>query len=248
MPKRGNARKADEKSWEDSGLKKTEAEEQDTGSEIASFQNRLHQKDVERTKKVIQPAKSTLESGSSSLGMDELRIQRRQEYLERREQQQTELSKRKLQDEKQLFADVVLTKAEYRRMESGEKVLRLASERQLLETQVAKSLQLPSGSLIIFSTTDYKSVVELFKSEKSTEVAEDNSKGEQFFWEDTQIHKSVRKEADTSEGHDLIFDAERIKDIVRRAQSTAHEQVEPRDSERLKCTCTFDMSLTIMKV
>lgn len=109
------------------------------------FAERVRQRDLEKTKKLIED-RSSRASGSGaadaairrqladdvearSRALPSLRVHSRQEYLTKREIQQIELLRREIADDEALFAGMKISKREQQELERKKELLRLVEER-----------------------------------------------------------------------------------------------------------------------
>jgi len=108
------------------------------------FAERVREKDLERTKKVVED-RSSRNSGAAAeaaqrrqladdveartQALPSLRLHSRQEYLTKREVQQIELLRKEIADEEAYFHGMKLTKREQRDLEHKKELLRIVEER-----------------------------------------------------------------------------------------------------------------------
>lgn len=128
-------------------------------AERDALANRIKEKDMEKTKRMVEDRSS--KEGSEArkrrnLADDKdarrevlpsLRDRSRQEYLKLREQQRLELLRKKIEDEEFLFANQKLTKRERQEHEYNKQVLALAEARMKIDNKT-DGYTMPEGKLL----------------------------------------------------------------------------------------------------
>jgi pre-mRNA-splicing factor ATP-dependent RNA helicase DHX16 len=109
------------------------------------FAERMRQRDLEKTKKLVEDRSSRAsgpgaadaaarrqladDSEARTQALPSLRVHSREEYLTKREIQQIELLRREIADDEALFAGMKVSKREQRELERKKELLRLVEER-----------------------------------------------------------------------------------------------------------------------
>ncbi|GJE91798.1 pre-mRNA-splicing factor ATP-dependent RNA helicase-like protein [Phanerochaete sordida] len=122
-----------------------------------AFAERVKQRDMEKTKRVVEDRSSKTSGAAAEAAerrrladdsyareraMPSLRERSRQEYLGKRELQQLELLRREIADDEALFHGMKMTKREQRELEKKKELLRLAEERLKIDDKY-EGYQLP---------------------------------------------------------------------------------------------------------
>ena len=167
--------------------------------EKEAFEERLREKDKERTKHLVQDHSSKLaedealgrrqllnDADARKAAMPDLRERSRQEYLKKREVQKVELLKLSIADDEFLFRDDELTEQEKKRREYNKELLRLVEERQKISKEKGDRYYMPENYL------DEKGKMDKKKKEEALYARyqeEDQSKfvNEQDQWESALV-------------------------------------------------------------
>lgn len=170
------------------------------------------------------------------MNMDRLREESRRAYLKKREERELALLKQSIQDEKELFKGVKLTKAERKRMELGEQILNLAQDRENeKETQQDDFYRLPDE----MDTRDTKANQDQALL-TSRYIESKHEKTEQELWEESQTRKAValgsRKKGGNSEDKQYDFVFEEQVDFVLQETTKGYDR---RKDKKLKDESTM---------
>lgn len=174
-------------------LKKKEEEMDEDIKKRDEIDKRIKDKDLEKRKKIIenpQAAQITMTPEEKLKIIGDLKKQSRYTYLTKREEQQLDLFKRKLVDEKQTFADFNLTTEEKRIDELNNKIFDLAMK-QRSKTKDINVYQMPTPFDEDANTEKQKKYKVLFDryEEVKTEL------NEHQLWEKGQTEKASLKTA-----------------------------------------------------
>ena len=172
-------------------LKKKEEEMDEDIKKRDEMDKRIKDKDLEKRKKIIenpQAAQITMTPEEKLKIIADLKKQSRYTYLTKREEQQLDLFKRKLVDEKQTFADFELTAEERRIDELNNKIFDLAMK-QRSKTKDISLYQMPTPLDEEAGTEKQKKYKVLFDryEEVKTEL------NEHQLWEKGQTEKASLK-------------------------------------------------------
>lgn len=129
--------------------------------EVEKINARLLEKDLKRTKRVVEDH-SSKEAETSTHGLSQLlndpkarkeyvsqlRERSRQNYLNPREAQILELSRQRIETEA-IFGDLALTEAEMKRTEIEKSIYNLAAERRNIDLK-PQLYQMPESTLFVF--------------------------------------------------------------------------------------------------
>ena len=160
------------------------------------LEKRLKEKDLEKSKTKKTTSKENPLTAKLALSDDErlimaqqLRKMSRYSYLKMRAEQQLDLWKRRLEDEKKMFQGVLLTEEEIRINEINQKIYELANNRMEKEPEIDK-YTMPSGfeddkGRIDFDKK-YKVLYDRYKDRKKEENEEET-------WEKAQKMRSLAK-------------------------------------------------------
>ncbi|KAJ1921966.1 hypothetical protein H4219_000313 [Mycoemilia scoparia] len=231
--------------------------------ERKEFEERLKQKDKDKTKKLVEDRSSIGESEAQkrrNLADDrdarrkvlpEMRERSRQQYLKLREEQRLELLKQEIAEEESLFAGEKLTERERKDLEYKKQILRLAEER-LKEDGDVNEYTLPEDYITEKGRIDRKKKEEaLYKRYVDPEAKGEHIVNEQERWEQQQIHKSSLKVGAADKGdsadkkdYDYVLDMDEIDFVL---EKTEFEQRE--DDEKQKVISEAERrTYTIQKV
>jgi len=205
------------------------AREQDQ-AEKRAFEQRLADREAERTKQLAGGSKDADKRKKSAALSDEemralipqIREQARAEYLRRREAQQIELLRRSVKDEESMFGganEKQLTASERAQLHKRRRVLELTTERKALsEAGDAPAYHMPSSGLTDAGKIDSARKMELLSKRY---VDEQKPVSEQAQWEEHQSRAALMKfgAADAAaagggqvgggaQQYDLVFDEE----------------------------------------
>jgi len=164
MAKRGTLRtREDEDKWaeddqEDINNTEINGEVDKDAEEVRQLNELLHEKDMKRTKRVVEDH-STIQASSfdtvvsqllddpnrKSQALEKIREESRQKYLNIREAQQLEILKGKIEGES-IFSDLQLTDAEVQRFELNQRIYDLAEKRRTIDTK-PQVYQMPDSML-----------------------------------------------------------------------------------------------------
>lgn len=205
-----------------------------------AFAARLRQKDKEDTKHLIEDTARTADSEvkrrrelahdreSRKAALPEIRERARQKYLREREEQRLILLEREIQEEKRLFQGQKLTKAERQALQEKEEVLRLARERERIDTGLG-GYSMPEDYLDEKGRLDSQRREQVlfgrYQEDEEAKGKDGRFMTEQEQWEDTQIDRIVRPktgpapEEDITE-YDYVFDDQQIDFVL---DSVAHD-------------------------
>ncbi|ORX91616.1 DUF1605-domain-containing protein [Basidiobolus meristosporus CBS 931.73] len=212
------------------------------------FAERLKNKDLEKTKKLIEDRSGKNEAEAAKRrnladdpearksALPNIRERSRQQYLKLREEQRLELLRRKIEDEEVLFRDEKLTKKEIEAHEYNKEVLRLAEERLKIDDKV-DGYVMPEDYITEKGKIDRKKKEEVLYK-RYEEDQNQKFVSEQDQWEMSQINKSQlkvgakdRPRHDEQDDYDYVFDEQQIDFIL---QSTLNEKAQEEEGEKIK--------------
>ncbi|ORY20219.1 P-loop containing nucleoside triphosphate hydrolase protein [Neocallimastix californiae] len=222
--------KYEEEESEDEYLKEERERERDL-RERDEFAERLKQKDLEKTKKLVEDHSSKADSEAAKRrniandkelrkkALPSIRERSRQEYLKKREEQRLELLKKKIEDEELLFKDSELTERERKEHEYDKQVLKLATERMNINDKV-DGYQMPEDYITEKGKLDKKKQESVLYSRYEDDENKDSFVTEQDRWEEQQIEKSLLKVGNkeklaTEEDYEYVFDEEQHIDFIK---------------------------------
>jgi len=220
----------EEEESEDEYLKEERERERDL-KERDEFAERLKQKDLEKTKKLVEDHSSKADSEAAKRrniandkelrkkALPSIRERSRQEYLKKREEQRLELLKKKIEDEELLFKDSELTERERMEHEYDKQVLKLATERMNINDKV-DGYQMPEDYITEKGKLDKKKQESVLYSRYEDDENKDSFVTEQDRWEEQQIEKSLLKVGNkeklaTEEDYEYVFDEEQHIDFIK---------------------------------
>jgi pre-mRNA-splicing factor ATP-dependent RNA helicase DHX16 len=190
---------------------------------------RLKQKDLEKTRKLVEDrsSKNAEEEAlrrrnlandplARQAALPSIREYSRQSYLEKREKQKLEELKLVIQEEKFLFDGIELTEKETKEREYREKLLTLAEERNKIRLQQDDAYHMPENYIDTKGKLDKKKQEEILYGRY-----EDRPDGlplhvvDQELWEGQQIKNSSlipghreKSKTETADDYDFVFDEE----------------------------------------
>jgi pre-mRNA-splicing factor ATP-dependent RNA helicase DHX16 len=165
-------------------------------AEKKAFEDRLHQREEERTKRLkgedggkVKKEKGITEEELKGM-IPEIREKARQIYLANREKQQLEFLRRTVEDEQFLFDEKELSKEERHQLRKRKRVLELTDARSKLQQETVGAYHMPSSGLTETGKLDRQSKMDLLTKRY---VEETKGKTEQQVWEEEQQSKAVAK-------------------------------------------------------
>ncbi|KAJ2082437.1 hypothetical protein H4R24_001605 [Coemansia sp. RSA 988] len=222
-------------------------------AERDEFAERLKQKDLERTKKVVEDRSSVNDPDlklrrdlandhdARQKALPEIRDRARQEYLKLREEQRLELLRQEIADEEEMFRGQALTNKEIRDLEHKKELLQLAEERKNIRDETG-GYAMPEDYITEKGKIDRKKKQDaLFKRYEDTGARRSAKDGapvlsEQEQWERQQINKSStktgtkeRSTAQDPEGkeYDYVLDLENVNFVLEDTLN-ADKKIDPR--------------------
>lgn len=191
------------------------------------FAERVRQRDLEKTKKLVQD-RSSRASGPGAAeaavrrqladdaeargqALPSLRIHSRQEYLTKREIQQIELLRREIADDEALFVGMKISKREQRELERKKELLRLVEERLKINDKW-EGYQLPEDYFTEQGKIDKKKKENvLYQRYEEAKRKEDQFVTDVDQWEASQTKHSTFKtgaldKRETVESYEYVFD------------------------------------------
>ncbi|TFY83671.1 hypothetical protein EWM64_g352 [Hericium alpestre] len=190
------------------------------------FAERVKQRDVDRTKRLVEDRSSKAtgaaaeaaqrrkladDSASRALAMPSLREHSRQEYLTKRELQQVELLRKEIADDEALFRGMRISKREQRELDRKKDVLRLVEERLRIDDKW-EGYMLPEDYITEQGKIDKKRKESaLYQRYEEAKPKDDQFVTDVDQWEASQTKHSTFKmgsmdKKEVVEEYDYVFD------------------------------------------
>ncbi|KAK0109203.1 hypothetical protein ONS96_003026 [Cadophora gregata f. sp. sojae] len=251
---------------EDDGLDEDERERRRDQAEKDAFVQRLHAKDADKTKKIVEDRSSTKEgtilaqrralaedAAARSAAMPDLRERSRQDYLKKRETERLALLRKQVAEEtEELRSGARLTEREKAEFAKNREVLRIAEERLRIDDHL-DGYAMPDDYITEKGKIDRKKKEEAMYKRyvERDEYGQEKMVTEHDEWEREQASKAKAqiqsRERNDDNEYDYVLDAEQgikwIQDAALPGEGKGLSKEERFLSEQLKAAETKALSM-----